>query len=106
MNDASLRLRSEIEKVKFNPPQCPLISNVDAKEQVDPDIIKNNLIKQVNSATYWEASMRYLLGKGVDRFLEIGPGSVLKGLFKKIDPNAKVIGIGTWTQAREAREAL
>ena len=106
MNEASLRLRSEIEKVKFNPPQCPLISNVDAKEQVDPDIIKNNLIKQVNSATYWEASMRHLLQKGVEVFLEIGPGTVLKGLFKKIDPSRKVVSIGNWAQVREAREAL
>lgn len=102
MNEASSKLRSEIEKVSFSVGQCPLISNVDAQEQTDPQVIKSNLIKQVNSATYWEASMRYLLQKGVDRFFEIGPGTVLKGLFKKIDPSVKVINIGNWAQAQEA----
>lgn len=54
MDEASLRLKSEIERVKFHAPQCPLISNVDAMPQTDPAVIKANLIKQVNSATYWE----------------------------------------------------
>ena len=91
MNEASLKLKSEIERVKFQKSNIPLICNVDASEQTDPEIIKNNLIKQVNSATYWEASMRYLLQKGIGLFFEIGPGTVLKGLFKKIDPQARVV---------------
>jgi [acyl-carrier-protein] S-malonyltransferase len=94
MDEASLRLKAEIDKVAFVEPRMPLISNVDAEEQTDPVAIKDNLLKQVNTATYWESSMRYLLGRGVDTYLEIGPGSVLKGLMKKIDPAAKVINIG------------
>jgi [acyl-carrier-protein] S-malonyltransferase len=98
MNEASLKLKAEIEKVVFNKPQYPLVSNVDAKEQESPEIIKGNLVKQVNSTTRWEASMRYLLQKGVEGFYEIGPGTVLKGLFKKIDPNAKVVNVGKWEE--------
>ncbi len=96
MDEASANLKAEIEKVKFNKPSVPLVCNVDAKQESDPEVIKKNLIKQVNSATYWEASMRYLLGRGVEVFLEIGPGTVLKGLFKKIDANVRVIGVGKW----------
>ncbi len=101
MDEASQKLKAEIEKVVFHKPQVPLVSNVDAREQTDPALIKGNLIKQVNTATYWEISMRLLLGQGVDTFLEIGPGSVLKGLMKKIDPMAKVINIGKWEELQQ-----
>ncbi len=99
MDEASLKLKSEIDKIEFRKPNCPLICNVDAKEHTDAQKIKLNLIKQVNSATYWEASMRYLLGKGIDCFYEIGPGSVLKGLFRKIDSVAKVVNVGKISDA-------
>lgn len=106
MDEASLRLKAEIDKVPFAKPQIPLISNVDAEEQADPLVIKNNLIRQVNTATYWESSMRYLLSRGVDTYLEIGPGSVLKGLMKKIDPAAKVINIGKWEDLQQLTGVL
>jgi [acyl-carrier-protein] S-malonyltransferase len=105
MNEARDRLKAEIDKMRFSKPACPIISNVDAKEQVDPQAIKENLIKQVNSATFWEASMRYLLSRGVETFFEIGPGSVLKGMFKKIDPSAKVINVGKVADLAEMRQS-
>lgn len=94
MKDAAVRLEPEIDKVAFRPAKHPLISNVDAQEQTSPGAIKKNLIRQVDSATYWEASMRHLLAAGVDLYFEIGPGTVLKGLFKKIDPAVSVVNIG------------
>ncbi|MFH0877361.1 MAG: ACP S-malonyltransferase [Candidatus Omnitrophota bacterium] len=104
MNEAAQRLQAEIEKVKFEAPHCPLISNVDALPETNPQVIKSNLIKQVNSATFWEASMRYLLKEGVGRFFEVGPGTVLKGFFKKIDAQVNVTSVGKWSdlQNREA----
>lgn len=96
MGEAGAELKKEIDRIKFQRPSVPLICNVDAAEQTDPGIIKDNLIKQVNSATYWEASMRVLLQKGISTFFEIGPGSVLKGLMKKIEPSAKVISVSKW----------
>jgi [acyl-carrier-protein] S-malonyltransferase len=71
------------------------ISNVDAKIQTDPVIIKDNLIKQVNSKTLWEESIRLAAESGVRTFLEIGPGQVLRGLIKKIDPKLEVKNFGT-----------
>jgi [acyl-carrier-protein] S-malonyltransferase len=94
MDEACLKLSEEIEKVKFSPAKCPVVCNVNAKEESDPAQIRINLIKQVNSATYWEASMRLLLSRGVAHFLEVGPGAVLRGLFKKIDPSVKVLNAG------------
>lgn len=101
MNEASLKLKQEIEKVAFRKPQYPLISNVDAKEQLDPGVIKDNLVKQVNSTTRWETSMKYLLEKGSEGFYEIGPGTVLKGLFKKIDSNVNVVNVGKWAEMQQ-----
>jgi [acyl-carrier-protein] S-malonyltransferase len=96
MNSARDGLTPEIEKIAFNPAVVPLVSNVDAKEQTDPIIIKVNLVNQVNSTTYWEASMRYLLDHGVSEFYEVGPGTVLKGLMRKISSSARVMSAGTW----------
>lgn len=106
MKEAAGKLKTEIEKITFHKPLYPLISNVDACEQTDPNVIKVNLIKQVDSATYWEASMKYLLSKGVDTFFEIGPGSVLKGLFKKIEASARVASIGKWPDIQEAATSI
>ncbi len=94
MDEASRQLKAKIDRVGFERARVPLISNVDAQEQTDPVVIRNNLIRQVNGATYWEASMRFLLSRGIRTFLEIGPGSVLKGLMKKIEPTARVISVG------------
>lgn len=96
MTDAAVGLQPEIEKISFQKAGVPLVSNVDAREQTDPTVIKKNLVHQVNSPTFWEASMRYLLQAGVMEFYEIGPGSVLKGLMKKIDSQARVVNAGSW----------
>ncbi|MFH1691487.1 MAG: ACP S-malonyltransferase [Candidatus Omnitrophota bacterium] len=105
MDEAGSQLRLEIDKIKFHEGRIPIICNVDAQPQTNPQIIKDNLIKQVNTTTYWERSMRYLLSKGVDTFFEIGPGTVLKGLLKKIDRSITVISVGNWNEVLESRKA-
>jgi [acyl-carrier-protein] S-malonyltransferase len=98
MEEARMRLAMEIRKVKFNPPQIPIISNVTAKSETNIEAIRDNLIRQVSSSTYWESSIRYMVSQGVDCFLEIGPGSVLKGLNKRIDPKIKTVNLGSAEQ--------
>lgn len=105
MDEAAHQLRPEIDKIKFKESRFPLICNVDALPRLDAKTIKDNLIKQVNSATYWERSMRYLLSEGVHLFFEIGPGSVLRGLLKKIDRSAQVISVGNWHEVLESSKA-
>ncbi len=94
MTTARDKLKDYIDKVQFNPPNLSFISNVDAKIQADPAIIKENLIKQVNSKTLWEESIKLASLSGIKTFFEIGPGQVLKGLLKKIDPKLEVKNIG------------
>ncbi len=93
MKDATLRLTKELEKIKIRPPSIPVISNVTAKETNSIAEIKDNLVKQVSSSVLWEDSMKFILSKGIYNFIEFGPGKVLKGLMRKIDPAAQVINI-------------
>ncbi len=95
MTGARDKLKDFIEKVPVRAPRWTFISNVDAKAQNDPAVIKNNLIAQVNSRTLWEESVKLVASSGVKTFFEIGPGQVLKGLLKKIDPKLEVKNIGT-----------
>lgn len=93
MKGAALNLAKELDKVKINLPALPVVSNVTAKPFSSPTEIKENLIKQVYSGVLWEASMKFILSKGVRNFIEFGPGKVLKGLMRRIDADAQVINI-------------
>lgn len=95
MTQAKDKLKDYIDKVQIIPPKLFFVSNVDAKIQTDPIKIKENLIAQVNSKTLWEESVKLVAKNGIKTFLEIGPGQVLKGLLKKIDPKLEVKNIGT-----------
>ena len=90
MTPARDRLKDYIDKIQFLPPKLNFISNVDALGQTDPAKIKANLIAQINSKTLWEESVKLVARSGIKVFLEIGPGQVLKGLLKKIDPKLEV----------------
>jgi [acyl-carrier-protein] S-malonyltransferase len=85
MAEASHKLAKALKDIMILPPKIPVISNVTSYSQDDPAQIKENLIDQVSSATHWEESIRHVLERGVKAFLEIGPGTVLKGLLNKID---------------------
>ncbi len=93
MQGAALKLAGELEKIKINTPQIPLISNVTAKPVTLPEEIKVNLIKQITGSVLWEGSMKFILSKNVTTFFEFGPGRVLKGLMRRIDERAQVINI-------------
>lgn len=93
MTPAREKLEKEIEKVTFNAPAYPIISNVTAKPTQDPAEIKQNLITQVNSRTVFGASIRHIAEQGIKTYLEIGPGTVLKGILRKIDKSLQVINI-------------
>jgi len=95
MTAARDKLKDHIDKIQILPPKLSVISNVDAKIQADPARIRENLIAQVNSKTLWEESVKLVSQSGIKTFLEIGPGQVLKGLAKKIDPKLEVRCIGT-----------
>jgi len=93
MAEAAQGLKEALDKTKISAPAVPVISNYTALPQDKPEQIRENLVQQVRSAVKWEDSMRFILAKGITRFYELGPGKVLKGLLRKIDPGAQVANI-------------
>lgn len=98
MKEAEKKLAHEMAALRFKDSVIPLVSNVTAESARNKEDILSNLIKQVSSSTYWEDSIRFMAVKGVDSFLEIGPGSVLRGLNRRINPELKTTNIGTAQQ--------
>ena len=90
MKKATDIMSKEIEKLEFNDPTNILISNVTAKEITSSSLLKDLLIKQIESRVRWRESVILMINKGVGQFIEIGPGKVLSGLIKRIDKNIKV----------------
>ncbi|WP_339315404.1 ACP S-malonyltransferase [Paenibacillus sp. FSL R10-2734] len=95
MKAAADRLAEELKKVTFNSPTVPVIVNVTAAPVTDPEEIRELLVRQVYSPVLWQDSVEWLIANGVDTFVEIGSGSVLAGLIRKIDKTVKVININT-----------
>ena len=95
MNKATLVMKEEIFKLNFEEPQNVLVSNVTGKEISNSKELKNLLITQIESRVRWRESVLLMINKGVNQFIEIGPGKVLSGLIKRIDRNVKVSAINT-----------
>ena len=83
MKKATDIMGKEIEKLEFKDPKNILISNVTAKEITSSSLLKDLLIKQIESRVRWRESVVLMINKGVSQFIEIGPGKVLSGLIKK-----------------------
>ncbi len=95
MRSAVEKFYSVLRYAEITAPQIPVITNVDAQIYNDPKDIRENLAKQITSSVHWDDSVRLMASQGVTTFLEIGPGKVLKGLMRKIDPSLKVFNIET-----------
>lgn len=95
MKRASLRMEEELRKIDISSPKIPVVSNVTAKYESSPEEIRNNLATQIDHFTRWEESMKYLISCGINRFLEIGPGRILKGIMRRIDPAVEVYNVET-----------
>lgn len=95
MKEAAERLAGELAKVEFKAPAVPVVVNVTAVPVTDPETIRDLLVRQVYSPVLWQDSVERLIEEGVDTFVEIGPGSVLAGLIRKIDKTVKVININS-----------
>jgi len=93
MRPAVAKFEAELQKCALKIPRFPILSNVDAKPETDPEKIRRNLALQITSSVQWVDSVRSIAAAGVTTFLEIGPGTVLKGLIRKIDPALSVHNI-------------
>ncbi len=93
MFEASMELKQILERTPMFPPEIPVVSNYTALAQDDVTQIRENLVCQMRSAVKWEDSMKFILSQGIKNFIEFGPGKVLKGLLRRIEPSAEVISI-------------
>lgn len=85
MESAREELAKAIESTEFSAPSCPVYQNVVAKAVTDPEEIKSNLIAQLTSPVRWTQTMQAMIADGASEVVEVGPGKVLQGLFKKVD---------------------
>ena len=93
MEPARVELGKAIEETKIVEPICPIYQNVTAQAVTDPETIKKNLLAQLTSPVRWTQSVRNMLADGADYFMEIGPGTVLQGLVKRISAGTEGITI-------------
>lgn len=93
MEPARVELGKAIEETRIVEPICPIYQNVSAQAVTDPQTIKKNLLTQLTSPVRWTQSVRNMLADGADYFMEIGPGTVLQGLVKRISAGTEGITI-------------
>jgi [acyl-carrier-protein] S-malonyltransferase len=95
MRPAAERLREALKSVEIRPLLAPVIANVDAQPNADSSRVKELLVAQVTGRVRWEASVNAAIGLGIDLGLEVGHGSVLAGLIKRIAPSLRVHSVGS-----------
>ncbi len=90
MEPARVELAKAIKSTRFNQSICPIYQNVTGQSVKDPEIIKTNLISQLTSPVRWLQIMKNMIADGAKEVIEVGPGNVLQGLFRKLDKNLAV----------------
>jgi [acyl-carrier-protein] S-malonyltransferase len=89
-----------IQDIDFAQPSIPIISNFSGQEITDPDEMKKALVEQVNHPVLWEKGIRRMIAKGVDTFVEIGPGRVLSNIGKRISRDVRFLSFDTLDEMR------
>jgi [acyl-carrier-protein] S-malonyltransferase len=92
MEPARAELEEAIKNTTFNTPVCPVYQNVNAKSSTVPTVIKLNLVAQLTSPVRWTQSVINMISDGALTFVEVGPGSVLQGLIKKVNKDIATEG--------------
>jgi len=92
---ATAPMRRHLEKVRIVKGRIPVVANVSAAPETDPERVRSLLLDQITSPVRWVASIEKMAASGIERFVEVGPGSVLAGLCKRIDRSLDVVSIGT-----------
>ena len=95
MASAAAEFAESVAATPFSEPHTPVIGNVGASELSTVDAIRADLVAQLTSPVRWTASIQHMIAGGATRFVEIGPGTVLTGLVKRIDAGVETINVGT-----------
>ena len=103
MKKATDKMREELAKLRFKKGKNVLISNITADEIFNADELKDLLVKQIENRVRWRESVINMIEKGVNQFIEIGPGKVLSGLVKRINKDVKVSSINNQDDIKEIK---
>ena len=106
MRPAGDQLADSMSKIAFKSPEIPVVHNVHAQTESDPDKIKELLFKQIFSPVNWTGCIQTMVNSGVDKTLECGPGKVLSGLSKRIDRSLSAFNIEDPTGLARALDEL
>jgi len=106
MKPAQERLAPVLAALAFKDPAVPIVNNVDARPVTSGALCREGLVRQVSSAVRWQESVERLLAEGATTFVEIGPGTVLSGLIRKIAKDATVLNVGDPQSLEKTCEAL
>jgi len=106
MEGASRKLSDLLDTLSFNNPLIPVLNNADAFFLTDVNKIKESLVRQLISPVLWEDSVKTITASGISTFLEVGPGKVLSGLIRRIDPSATVFNAGDISSLEKTLSAI
>lgn len=106
MSSASKALAEELAKIKISDPVIPVIANTTADYVMDAEHIRESLAMQISGSVHWAQTMDRMAADGVNRIVEVGPGKVLIGLFKRAIPDAALYSAGDVESIQNAIEAL
>jgi [acyl-carrier-protein] S-malonyltransferase len=106
MKAAQDRLAIDLKALGFQKPAVPIVCNVDAAAVEDADPAREALIRQVTGAVKWDPSVRLLIAKGIQTFVEVGPGKVLSGLMRQIDRSKTSLNVSDEASLQKTLEAL
>lgn len=101
MESAKLELKEALSKTHIYDARFPIYANVTASPVTKKEEIKNLLFEQVTSPVKWEETIKNMINDGIDEFYEIGPGKVLQGLVKRINPDVKIFGIDKYSDVEK-----
>ena len=93
MKPAQDRLANDLRSINFKTPDVPVVCNVDAAALHDAERSRDALLRQVTGSVKWDQSMRVLISKGIQTFVEVGPGKVLCGLMRQIDRSKTCLNV-------------
>src|SRR5438445_3408978 len=106
MQPAQDRLAADLQALQFQNPTVPVVSNIDAALVSDAESRRDALIRQVTGAVKWEQSMRLLIERGAQIFVEVGPGKVLCGLMRQMDRSKTCLNVADEASLSKAVERL
>ena len=105
MQPAAEQMKALLQAAPLVAPRVPILSNVSAAPVIDPEQLRTHLIQQITSPVRWTETVRELVAMGVERAYEVGPGTVLKGLLRRIERGLAVACVGTAEELAELKEA-